>query len=84
MLKWEEIVRPTLVVDENRVSENIDRMAQRARQAGVRFRPHFKTHQSREIGAMFRQAGVSQITVSSLAMAQFFADQGWQDITVAF
>jgi D-serine deaminase-like pyridoxal phosphate-dependent protein len=84
MLNWEEIVRPTLVVDENRVAENIERMAQRARQAGVRFRPHFKTHQSREIGAMFRQAGVSQITVSSLAMAQFFADQGWQDITVAF
>lgn len=83
-LNWEQIVRPTLVVDEQRVWENIKRMAARAQAADVRFRPHFKTHQSKEIGVFFRAAGVTSITVSSLAMAEYFADQGWNDITVAF
>jgi D-serine deaminase-like pyridoxal phosphate-dependent protein len=48
------------------------------------FRPHFKTHQSVEVGEWFRQTGVTAITVSSVSMAQQFADAGWQDITIAF
>jgi D-serine deaminase-like pyridoxal phosphate-dependent protein len=50
----------------------------------VRLRPHFKTHQSAEIGTWFRAEGVDRITVSSLDMASYFADHGWDDITVAF
>lgn len=53
-------------------------------QSGVIFRPHFKTHQSIEIGRWFRQAGTDRITVSSLRMAGYFAGDGWDDITVAF
>jgi D-serine deaminase-like pyridoxal phosphate-dependent protein len=48
------------------------------------FRPHFKTHQSLTIGRWFRDAGVSRITVSSLFSADFFAQDGWDDITIAF
>jgi len=33
---------------------------------------------------MFRDVGVERITVSSLRMAAYFADDGWKDITVAF
>lgn len=47
-------------------------------------RPHFKTHQSHEIGRWFRNAGITKITVSSLKMAEYFAADGWDDITVAF
>lgn len=59
-------------------------MCARARHAGVRLRPHFKTHQSAAIGEWFREAGVDAITVSSLEMADYFAAAGWDDITVAF
>jgi D-serine deaminase-like pyridoxal phosphate-dependent protein len=59
-------------------------MAKKAEQSGVRFRPHFKTHQSAEIGEWFRQQGVAAITVSSVDMAVYFAKYGWEDITVAF
>jgi D-serine deaminase-like pyridoxal phosphate-dependent protein len=58
-------------------------MAARALGAGVSFRPHFKTHQSAEIGEWFRAEDVSAITVSSLDMAEYFAGAGWADITLA-
>jgi D-serine deaminase-like pyridoxal phosphate-dependent protein len=79
-----EIVKPTLILDKKRVLHNIEKMAGKAKAAGLRFRPHFKTHQSAEIGNWFRDFGVSEITVSSLDMALYFAKHGWSDITVAF
>jgi D-serine deaminase-like pyridoxal phosphate-dependent protein len=78
------IVRPTLLLDAARVRRNIERMAAKAARAGVRFRPHFKTHQSAGIGEWFRDAGVRCITVSSVDMAEYFARHGWRDITIAF
>lgn len=78
------LTRPTLLLDKNRVMGNIKRMKLKADQAGLRFRPHFKTHQSAEIGAWFRRLGVTSITASSLDMAAYFAGHGWKDITVAF
>lgn len=59
-------------------------MKQRLDKAGVRFRPHFKTHQSWKIAEIFSQEGIRQITVSSVTMAHYFARQGWKDITIAF
>ena len=59
-------------------------MAQKARADGVRFRPHFKTHQSATIGEWFRETGVTAITVSSVDMALYFAEHGWDDILIAF
>jgi D-serine deaminase-like pyridoxal phosphate-dependent protein len=78
------ITRPTLILDKTRALRNIERMANKARDCGVRFRPHFKTHQSAQIGDWFKDYGVDAITVSSIEMAEYFADHGWRDITVAF
>lgn len=79
-----QIVKPTLLLDESRARHNIARMAKKADQSGVRFRPHFKTHQSAAIGQWFRDYDVTAITVSSVDMAHYFALHGWKDITVAF
>jgi D-serine deaminase-like pyridoxal phosphate-dependent protein len=59
-------------------------MAAKAASLGIRFRPHFKTHQSVKIGEWFKKAGVTAITVSSVQMAEYFATAGWADITIAF
>lgn len=75
---------PTLLLDEAQCRRNIESMAEKARRHGLHFRPHFKTHQSQEIGRWFREYGIEAITVSSLKMAAYFADDGWRDITVAF
>lgn len=79
-----ETGRPQLLLDENRCKRNINRMASKAKRHNLQFRPHFKTHQSLEIGKWFREAGVHSITVSSVEMASYFASNGWDDITIAF
>lgn len=79
-----DITRPTAILQPEIVRRNIQRMAVKAEKSGVRFRPHFKTHQSAAIGEWFREVGVEHITVSSVAMAEYFARAGWTDITIAF
>lgn len=78
-----QITKPTLLLNEKRALANIDRMVEKATRSGVRFRPHFKTHQSAEIGQWFRDKGVTAITVSSVDMALYFARHEWADITIA-
>jgi len=78
------IKRPTLLLDEQKCRSNIWMMAEKARLNGVKFRPHFKTHQSAEVGEWFREEGVLSIAVSSVGMARYFAKAGWEDITIAF
>jgi len=84
MTIYDSIEQPVLLLDETRARANIAFMAEKAARNGVRFRPHFKTHQSAEIGTWFRPHGVTAITVSSVDMAEYFASQGWDDITIAF
>ncbi len=78
------ITHPTLLLDEALCRQNIQRQVEKAKEENVAFRPHFKTHQSHEIGRWYRELGVTKITVSSLQMAAYFAKDGWKDITVAF
>lgn len=78
-----KIIRPTLLIDKAKCIANIDNMIARAKRSNTRLRPHFKTHQSAEIGGWFMERGVQSIAVSSLSMAKYFADNGWKDITVA-
>lgn len=84
MPDFEKISFPVLLLNEKIAKQNLEVMVGKFRNAGVEFRPHFKTHQSRQLGRWFRDAGVKSITVSSLAMARYFAGDGWDDITVAF
>lgn len=78
------IARPTLVLNKTVSIQNIELMLEKAHRHKVRLRPHFKTHQSIEIGRWFRELGITQITVSSVSMAAYFASDGWDDMTIAF
>lgn len=78
------IERPTLLLDEEKCLRNIRNIVDKAARSDVRLRPHFKTHLSHEIGRWFRKEGITSCTVSSLQMAEYFAADGWNDITVAF
>ncbi|MEX2370507.1 MAG: alanine racemase [Bacteroidales bacterium] len=78
-----EITKPVLILDEGKCKSNIQWMAEKARASNTKFRPHFKTHQSLQIGRWFKDQGVDKIAVSSLEMATYFAEE-WDDITVAF
>lgn len=76
--------KPVLLVNKERVERNIQMMSRKAEASNAIFRPHFKTHQSVEVGELFRKYGVQKITVSSVSMAKFFTESGWNDITIAF
>lgn len=78
------IKKPSLILDKEKVLRNIEKMVDKAKNSGVKFRPHFKTHQSAKIGEFFREQGVSSITVSSVDMAKYFSKHDWKDITIAF
>ena len=78
------IKRPTLLVNESIAKRNILRIAKKAQQSEVELIPHFKTPQSINIGKWFKAAGVRSITVSSVSMARYFVQGGWNNITIAF
>ncbi len=78
-----KIIRPTLLLDKAKCIINIETMLAKAKRSNVRLRPHFKTHQSAQIGEWFKERGVEAIAVSSMKMAEYFANNGWKDITVA-
>ena len=83
-MKINEITRPTLLLDTGKCIRNIERVHSSTRESCVIFRPHFKTHQSRFVGNLFKERGISRITVSSVEMAGYFSAGGWEDITIAF
>ncbi|MCF8307788.1 MAG: alanine racemase [Bacteroidales bacterium] len=78
------IKTPTAIIDTDIVENNLKQMLAKAKENGLMFRPHFKTHQSGHIGEFFRARGIEKITVSSVMMAEYFASYGWNDITIAF
>lgn len=79
-----DIIHPTLLIDEKRCRNNISFMAKKAIDNKLLLKPHFKTHQSAVVGEWFREEGIKGITVSSIRMAEYFSDKGWDDITIAF
>lgn len=79
-----KITAPTLLLDEDLCKSNIKKMADKAKYNNLKFKPHMKTHQSATIGRWLKEAGVEAITVSSITMARYFAENGWNNITIAF
>ena len=77
-----DITSPTLLINETVCRENIKAMINKSKACDFTTRPHFKTHQSLEIGRWLAEEGVRNITVSSLRMARYFAGP-WEDITLA-
>jgi D-serine deaminase-like pyridoxal phosphate-dependent protein len=78
------ITKPTLFIQPDIIHRNIKKMLQKAKDTGAEIRPHFKTHQSLAIGRSFKEYDIKKIAVSSVDMAEYFAKDGWKDITIAF
>ena len=78
-----DIIKPTLLLNKEKCLNNLNRINNLAQLNNINFRPHFKTHQSLEVGRWFKKFGVKSITVSSVSMAKYFSDE-WDDILIAF
>jgi D-serine deaminase-like pyridoxal phosphate-dependent protein len=80
---YPDIDTPVLLVDLDKLDENIREMTQVAKDAGVKLRPHIKVHESSEIAKMQIEAGAIGIEVGPITMAEAMAESGINDILVA-
>ncbi|SAI11244.1 pyridoxal phosphate binding aldolase [Bordetella ansorpii] len=74
---------PCLVLDEPRMTANIDRLKARMARLGVTLRPHLKTPKSIEVALRVMASPQGPATVSTLQEAEQFADAGVRDILYA-
>jgi D-serine deaminase-like pyridoxal phosphate-dependent protein len=79
-----DLSTPAVVVDLDVLERNVSRMAARAREAGVRLRPHAKTHKCPEIGRLQRDAGAWGLSLAKVGEAEVFVDAGFDDLFLAY
>jgi D-serine deaminase-like pyridoxal phosphate-dependent protein len=75
---------PAVAVDLDRVERNIARLQAACDAAGLKNRPHVKTHKSPALAAMQRDAGAAGITCQKLGEAEVMAQAGFDDILVSY
>jgi D-serine deaminase-like pyridoxal phosphate-dependent protein len=79
-----ELETPALLVDLDALEANLAEMAAVAGLAGVRLRPHTKTHKCPEIAHLQVKAGATGITCAKLGEAEVMADAGLDDLLIAY
>jgi D-serine deaminase-like pyridoxal phosphate-dependent protein len=84
MRRVHELETPAVLVDLDVLESNIARMAERARESGVRLRPHAKTHKVVEIARRQVAAGAIGLSLAKTSEAEIFADAGFEDLFVAY
>ena len=75
---------PAVVIDSARLDANIARMAEVARNAGVKLRPHAKSHKIPAIARRQIDAGAIGLTVAKVGEAEVFVDAGIDDVLIAY
>ena len=78
------IPTPFLVIEEEIVRKNINRIHEYANRHGFSVRPHIKTHKSLEIARMQLDSGAKGLAVAKVQEAEVMARLGPVDITVAY
>jgi D-serine deaminase-like pyridoxal phosphate-dependent protein len=82
-LRLEDLPTPCLVLDKGILESNLRRMSGTVRRHGVALRPHLKTAKSVEVARLATAGEAGGITVSTLAEAEYFAENGFRDVLVA-
>jgi D-serine deaminase-like pyridoxal phosphate-dependent protein len=75
---------PRVVIDRGKVRSNIAAMQALATRAGVRLRPHAKTHKSPVIAGWQIEAGAAGVCCAKPGEAEVFADAGVTDIRLPY
>lgn len=79
----QDLDTPALLVHRSRLEGNIAGMQRVADQAGVRLRPHIKTHKSKEIAKLQLAAGAKGLTCAKLSEAEAMSEV-CDDLLVAY
>lgn len=78
-----EVATPAFVIDDAKLQVNLDFAKEKAARLGVTLRPHLKTHKSIEIARRQMLLPEGPATVSTLAEARYFAENGVKDLIYA-
>lgn len=80
---YQHLDTPALLVDLDKVKENIRRMQAKANESGTALRPHTKTHKMPWLARLQVGAGAEGITVAKVGEAEAMAWAGLTDIFIA-
>ena len=83
-MKLAELPTPQVVVDRARAVRNIDRVQALASAAGLRLRPHAKTHKSPVVARWQLERGAVGICCAKVGEAEVFAAAGITDIRLPY
>lgn len=81
---YPELDTPCIVIDLDQAERNVRHMQAMADAAGVKLRPHTKTHKSPYFARMQLAAGAAGITCAKLGEAEVMADAGLTDLLIAY
>ena len=76
----ESLPTPCVLIDLKIVEQNLERMAQIAKESGVALRPHTKTHKIPYLASRQIEKGAAGITVAKISEAEVMAAHGIKDI----
>ena len=76
----EDLPTPCLVLRRSRLHQNCRKMAEHIKGKGIGLRPHLKTAKSVDVAKLATEGHSGAITVSTLAEAEYFAENGFKDI----
>lgn len=79
-----ELDTPFVLIDLDQTERNIAAMQAMANRAGVKLRPHAKTHKLPQLAHKQVEAGACGITVAKLDEAEVMVAAGIRDITIAY
>ena len=83
-MRLSELPTPQVLIDRQRLENNIDHVQQMASAAGMRLRPHAKTHKSPDVAKMQIARGAVGICCAKIGEAEVFADAGIADIRLPY
>jgi len=83
-MHFSDLRTPAILVDVNRLRNNIRNMQAAAGAAGLRLRPHAKTHKSPVVARWQIEAGAVGVCCAKLGEAEVFADAGIADIRIPY
>lgn len=84
MTRFSELETPAVLIDLDRVEANLGKAQAFADQAGLKLRPHIKTHKLPRFARRQVELGAVGITVQKLGEAEVMADAGLDDLLLTF
>lgn len=82
-MKYFELDTPSLLINKERMLENLKAMQDFADKNGVALRPHTKTHKMPSIALIQEEMGARGITVAKVEEAEVMASRGLKNIFIA-